>query len=77
MYCFHILAIAKSASMHICVQVFVEHLSLILWGLHVGVELLGNSIFVVVLLCLTFWGITKLYSAAAAQFCPNLLFSFG
>lgn len=62
--CFRVLAIMNSADM----KFLLEHLSLIILGLNIGVELLCNYMFVIVFLCLTFWGATKLYSTAAAQF---------
>ena len=60
---FLIFGFYKYAAVNIHIQVFVwKHLFLL--GIYLGVELLGHM----VTLCLPFWGNTRLFSKAAAQF---------
>ena len=56
------MAIMNNAVMNICVQVFCRHICLV--GIYKGVELLGH----VVALCLTIYGITRLFPKVAAAF---------
>ena len=73
--CFDIFAVVNSATMNIHVQIF-QYLFSILLGIYIGVELLSHM----VILCLTFWETTKLFSIAAVPFyipiCTNSVYGF-
>ena len=53
------------AAVNVRVQVLVEHVFSILFGVYLGVEFLGPR----TVLCVTCWGTAKLSFKAAASFC--------
>ena len=61
--CFHFLAMSNG-SMNIHVWVLCEQMFSFLFGIYLGVEMLGH----VVTICLTFWGTARLSSKAGVSF---------
>ena len=59
----HLFAVMNNTTMNIHVQIF-KYLFSVLLDTYLGVELLSHM----VILCLTFWETTKLFSRAAASF---------
>ena len=61
--CFCLLAFVKRATRTFVYKYLFEFLFSILWSIYLGVELVGSK--VILILCLTFWGTTQLFSIAA------------